>query len=116
VRSVDYATLPQDYDEIGGRVSLSWLFSIEAQPYALAQYMKRSFTSACAPLCSGEQDTERRIGAGLSYRLSRSLTLTAEAGREQRQSNVEGGSYVDRRAMLLLGYSTGPLYSARSRR
>lgn len=116
VRSVDFASVPQDYDEYGGRFSLSWLFSAETQPFASAQYMKRSFASVCEPLCSGEEDIERRLGAGVSYRLSRSLTLAAEAGREQRQSNVQGASYVNRRAMLLLGYSTGPLYSARSRR
>jgi hypothetical protein len=116
VRSVDYATLPQDYAEIGGRLSLSWFVSIEARPYAFAQYMKRSFASVCDPLCFSEQDTGRRIGAGVGYRLSRSLTLTAEVGQEERQSNVPGAAYVDRRGMLLLGYSTGPLYSARPRR
>jgi len=110
VRRVDFASVPQDYDEKGGRFSVSWLFSDEAQPFAFAQYMSRHF------LLSGEQDTERRIGAGVSYRLSRSLTLAAEAGQEERQSNVPLQSYVNRRAMLLLGYSTGPLYSARSRR
>jgi len=109
-RRVDFASVPQDYDEKGGRFSLSWLFSDEAQPFAFAQYMSRHFQ------LSGEQDTERRIGAGVSYRLSRSLTLAAEAGQEERQSNVPLQSYVNRRAMLLLGYSTGPLYSARSRR
>ncbi len=110
VRSVDYATLDQDYHEKGGRFSLSWLVSVEAQPYAFARYIGRTFPS------SGEQDTYRGIGVGLSYRLSRSLTLTAEAGQEERQSNVPGAAYVDQRGMLLLGYSTGPLYAARSRR
>ena len=118
VRSVDFASVPQDYIEKGGRFSLSWLFSAEMQPYAFAQYMARTFSDT---ILQGnqlihEEDIERRLGAGVSYRLSRSLTLAGEAGREQRQSNVEGASYVDRRAMLLLGYSTGPLYSARSRR
>ena len=110
VRSVDYQSLPQDYDEKGGRLSLSWLFSVEAQPYAFAQYMRRTFE------ISREQDTELRTGVGVAYRLSRSLTLTAEVGQEERQSNVPGVAYVDRRGMLLLGYSTGPLYSARPRR
>jgi hypothetical protein len=118
VRSVDFASVPQDYIEKGGRFSLSWLFSAEVQPYAFAQYMARKFSDT---ILQGnelihEEDIERRLGAGASYRLSRSLTLAAEAGREQRESNVIGASYVNRRAMLLLGYSTGPLYSARSRR
>jgi hypothetical protein len=118
VRSVDFASVPQDYIEKGGRFSLSWLFSAEVQPYAFAQYMARKFSDT---ILQGnelihEEDIERRLGAGASYRLSRSLTLAAEVGREQRESNVIGASYVNRRAMLLLGYSTGPLYSARSRR
>ena len=110
VRSVDFASVPQDYNEKGWRLSLSWLFSAEARPYAFAQYMGRRFS------ITGGQDTERRIGAGVSYRLSRSLTVTGEGGQEERQSNTPDASYLDRRAMLLLGYSTGPLYSARSRR
>jgi hypothetical protein len=107
-----------DYDEKGGRFSLSWLFSDDTRPYAFAQYMMRKFSNTIlqAGELIHEEDIERRLGAGVSYRLSRSLTVTGEAGREQRHSNVEGASYVDRRAMLLFGYSTGPLYSARSRR
>ena len=109
VRSVDFASVPQDYNEKGGRLSLSWLFPDDTRPYAFAQYMGRNFKS-------GEQDIERRYGVGLSYRLSRSLILAGEVGQEERQSNVPLQDYVDRRAMLLLGYSTGPLYSPRPRR
>jgi hypothetical protein len=118
LRRVDFATVPQDYDEKGGRLSLSWLISVEAQPYAFAQYMKRKFSNTIlqAGELIHEEDIERRLGAGVIFRLSRSFTLTAEGGQEQRHSNVTGASYVDRRAMLLLGYSTGPLYSARPRR
>ncbi len=111
VRRVDYANIPQDYSEKGGRISTSWLFSVEAQAYAFTQYMKRSFSSF------DEQDADRSRGVGVIYRLGRALTLTLEAGQTERQSTtVPQSTFVDRRAMLLLGYSTGPLYAARSRR
>ena len=110
LRRVDYVSVPQDYDEKGGTFSVSWVFSRETQANAFTRYMRRSFQS------SGELDADRSKGAGVTYRLGRAFTLTAEAGQAERQSNVPGATYVDRRAMLLLGYSTGPLYSARSRR
>lgn len=110
-RRVNYVdpTAP-DYGEHGARFSLSWVVSLEAQPYAFLDYTKRNF-----PL-SGEENIDRSIRVGVSSRLSRSFTVSLEAGQDERQSNVPDASFVNRRATLLLGYSTGPLYSARSRR
>jgi hypothetical protein len=111
VRRVDFQTLnTQDYQERGGRFSLSWFFSAEAQTYAFARYLKRNFPNV------DEQDADREKGLGMTYRMGRSLTLTVEVGEIERQSNVPLTAFVDRRAMLLLGYSTGPVYTPRSRR
>ncbi len=109
VNYVDPLLQQQDYSEKGGRLSVSWFFSIEAQAYAFTQYMRREFSG-------DEQDADRNKGVGITYRLGRTLTLTLEAGQTERQSTVPLSTFVDRRAMLLLGYSTGPLYSPRSRR
>ena len=111
VRRVDFQTVDtQDYQEKGGRLTLSWFFSAEAQAYAFTRYLKRNFPNL------DETDADRDKGLGISYRMGRSLTLTVEVGEVERQSNVPLTAFVDRRAMLLLGYSTGPVYSPRSRR
>lgn len=108
---VDYQTLTQNsYHEKGGRFSLTWLLSLEDQVYAFAQYMRRTFPSL------DEQDADRYNGVGIVHKLGRTLSFTVEAGQTERQSNVPNTAYVDRRVMLVLGYSTGPLYSPRARR
>jgi hypothetical protein len=61
-------------------------------------------------------DRESNFIAGVTYRVSRNVSLTAEGGRIERESSAAGVSFVDSRAMLFLGYSTGPLYTVRSRR
>jgi hypothetical protein len=110
LRRVDYANLPNDYSEKGGRISVSWLFSAEAQAFAYTQYVKRIFSSL------DEQDADRDMALGLIYKLGRTLSLRLEAGRLERQSNLPNTSYVDHRAMMVLGYSTGPLFSPQPRR
>ncbi len=110
LRRVDYANLPQDYAEKGGRFSLSWLFSVQAQAYAFTQYMRRTFPGI------DEQDADRNRGVGVTYKLGRSLSVTLEAGQTERQSTVQSATFVDRRALLVLGYSTGPLFLPRPRR
>jgi hypothetical protein len=58
----------------------------------------------------------------VTYRLNGNVSVTVEGGRNQRESTapstsaVPSTSFVDRRVMLLLGYSSGPLYEVRSRR
>jgi len=110
LRRVDYANLPQDYTEKGGRFSVSWLFSAEAQAFAYTQYVKRVFDGI------DEQDTDRDMQAGVRYKLGRTLSLTLQAGRIERHSNVPQQSFVDNRAQLILGYSTGPLFTPLPRR
>jgi hypothetical protein len=110
LRSVDYQNLEQDYKEKGGRLSVSWLFSVEAQAYVFTQYVKRVFSS------NDERDADRDMAVGLLYSLGRTSSLRLEAGRTERNSNIPGSSFVDRRAMLVLGYSTGTPYSPISRR
>jgi len=97
-----------DYDEKGGKFTLSWFLSVEAQAYALAQYANRTFSS-------GEQDIDRSASVGMIYKLGRSLTLSLDAGQTERQSNVQA-PYVDRHITLVLGYSTGPLFTPRPQR
>jgi hypothetical protein len=114
VRRIDYlidnVTGPQDYQEKGGRVSATLLFSLETQAYAFAQYQKRTFST------SDVQQADRDTGLGASHKVGRNLTLTVEAGQTERRQSTATETAVNRRAMFLLGYSSGALYSARPRR
>jgi len=115
VRRVDYLNATAaglDYDETAGKFSLSWFLSVEAQVYALAQYAKRTFPNVSP---AGEQDIDRSASVGMIYKLGRSLTLSVDAGQTERQSNVQT-PYVDRHITLVLGYSTGPLFTPRPQR
>jgi hypothetical protein len=104
-RRVDYTTLDQDYHETGGRLTLTWMQSGAVRIYANADYVKRTIPSL------DERDTNRTSTLGVTYRLTPSLFVSAEGGRIERESNVPLQSFLDRRVLLLLGYSTGPLYA-----
>ncbi len=104
-RRVDYTTLDQDYHETGGRLTLTWIQSGAVRIYANADYVKRTIPSL------DERDTNRTSTLGVTYRLTPSLFVSAEGGRIERESNVPLQSFLDRRVLLLLGYSTGPLYA-----
>ena len=105
-RRVDYLTLnQQDYHEDGARLTLAWVQSSAVRIYADAYYLKRTFPSL------DERDSGRIGALGVTYRLTPTLLVSAEAGRIERESNIPLQNFVDRRVLLLLGYSTGPLYS-----
>ena len=109
-RRVNFVTLDQDYREGGGRLVLTWNQAGSVRIYGYADYLKRTFPSL------QERDTERGNTLGVTYRLTSSLSISAEGKLIERESNVPLQSFTDRRVMLLLGYSTGPLYVASPRR
>jgi hypothetical protein len=109
-RTVDFDQTPSDQREHGGQVDWNWLYSNEAQVYAYAAYLKRTF------LDIPQEDREKNFTVGVIYRVSRNVSITTEGGRIERESTVPGLSFVDNRAILLLGYTTGPLYTVRTRR
>ena len=110
-RRIDYFnTLDQDYHEAGGSLVLTWIQADVVRIYASANYLKRTFPSL------DERDTERTGVLGTTYRFTRSLSASVEGRFMGRESNISSQSFLDRRVMLLLGYSTGPQYSATSRR
>ena len=111
-RHVDYTTLDQDYHETGGRLTLNWIQSGAVRIYANADYLKRTIHATPAD----ERDTNRAAILGTTYRLTRSLAASLEVILIERESNLSQQSFVDRRVMLLLGYSTGQEYSAIPRR
>jgi len=80
--------------------------------YANADYVKRTIHTTP----SDERDTNRAAILGTTYRLTRSLAASLEVILIERESNLPQQSFVDRRVMLLLDYSTGQQYSAIPRR
>ena len=126
-RRVDFVTLEQNYREVGGNVSLTWTQTDTVRVYAYADYLKRTFPSLARtvpdPILGpnfDERDTYRTAALGVTYRLTPKLSVSAEGRRQERDSklppDVPSHDFVDKRFMLVLGYSTGPLYTASSRR
>jgi hypothetical protein len=109
-RRLDFVDLPQDFHEQGGRFLWTWVYSGAMRFTASTDYTKRTYDSF------DREDKDRSLIAGVAFRLNRNVTITTEGSRIGRQSTVPSISFVDNRVMLLLGYSTGPLYGARSRR
>ena len=109
-RRVDYTTVDQDYHETGGRLTFTWIESGAVRIYVNADYVKRTIPSL------DERDKYRTGTLGVTYRITPSLFVSAEGGRIERESDVPLQSFVDSRVMLLLGYSTGPQYTAAFRR
>ncbi len=119
-RKVNFATLEQDYEEKGGRLYLSWIHSGAIRFSGFFDYSKRDYltlsvdpTTPDAPL---RQDVDRNYLATLEYRLNQSLTVTVVGNLVRRDSTAPGISYVNRRAMLLLGYTFGHTFEIQSRR
>ena len=110
IRTVDFQQSASDQEERGGQLGWYWLYSNETQVYAYAAYFKRTFLDVAL------EDRENNFTVGVTYRVSRNLTITTEGERIERGSSTAGASFVENRAMLLLGYSTGPLYTVKSRR
>lgn len=115
-RNVDFATLDQDYREIGG--SILWGRNSGAMLFnAYVSYLKRTFTTVdpTSPLI-GRQDTDRDYKVRFSYRLNRNVTAAMEGERIVQVSTAFSSSFVDNRVMFLLGYSSGSLYGVQLRR
>ena len=104
-RRIDYLQLPRDYDEQGGGFGLSWLSPGQSRIRAYTTYLRRSFLDV------DRRDTERATGAGVTSRLTPNMNLTIDGARIERASTSSLDNFVDWRVMLLLGYSTGPLYA-----
>ena len=109
IRTFDFEINNQnDQKEQGGQLEWYWRYLNAAQLYVYAGYLKRTF------LDSGLKDREKDFTLGVTYKVSRNVAFTAQGGRIERETG--GTGFVDNRAMLLLGYSTGPLYTVRTRR
>jgi hypothetical protein len=110
-----------DNDERGGRFDWAWRYAGQRQIYAYTSYLKRTFWNVGLKptpptLEPNQHDVERNTTVGATWGLNQNVTVSLEGGRIQRSTSGPLGGSVDWRAMLLLGYSTGPLFTARSRR
>ena len=107
-RRVDYinSNPNSDYRETGLKLTLTWTQADEMRIYSYMDYLKRTFPGP------DERDTERNSALGATYRLTSDVFVTVEGGLIQRDSNIfPPVGFLDRRVMLLLGYSTGPLFA-----
>ena len=109
-RSLDYLQSDQSNREHGGRFECTWLYSDAARIVAYADYLKRTFVDFF------EEDTLRTGSVAVMFRLNRNVFVTVEGARYEQSSTVPLNNFVDRRAMLTFGYSTGSLYTPQPRR
>ena len=109
-RKVDYQTLNLDFKEQGSRIDLLWRYSGFTHLYAMARYLKREFRDFY------QKDVDREAILGLRLNVNQSISISLEGGRTMHESTAPSGDISNSRVMLLLGYSSGPLYTARSRR
>jgi hypothetical protein len=120
-RKVDFATLDEDYDEKGGRLYATWVQSGTTRFTLSGDFSRRTYSTLLAdptnPAGSPTRvDTDRNYIASMDYKLNRNLTLTMVANLLRRDTNAPGLSYVDRRVMVLAGYSFGHQFDVQSRR
>jgi hypothetical protein len=107
-RNVDFQEQNQnDFDEYGGRIEGTWLFTGEARIRAYTDYLKRTFSN------TGQTDTANNSGVAVTYGLTRNVNITVEGARLEQSSTLPGNNFVDRRVVLFLTYSSAPLYSVR---
>jgi hypothetical protein len=97
-RLVDFQTLDQDYNEVGGTFFLRWTLSGATRFDVYGNYSSRNYDTL------DRKDTDRNYGASMEFRVNRNLTLSMVAGQTQRQSTAPGNSYVDQRITLFVGY------------
>jgi len=109
-RRVDFETLDEDYDERGGRITLNWILSGATRFGLYADVSKRDYTSFV------REDLDRNYAASGEIRVNRNISVTLFANLAERDSTVIGQSYVDRKVMLVLGYSSGSQFGIQSRR
>ena len=109
-RNVDYQTLNLDFKEQGGRIDWLWRYSGFTHLYAMARYLKREFQDFY------QKDVDRETILGVRLNVNQNISISLEGGRMTHESTAPPGDISNSRVMLLLGYSTGPLYTARSRR
>jgi len=124
-RSFDYQNQPQDFNERGGRLEGSYLYSGDMRFRAYTEYLRRIFRNSppdprlsigASAVPVNQQDTERTAGVGATFRLTHNLNILVDCARFERTSTASLGNSVNWRATLLIGYSTGPLYTGQPRR
>jgi hypothetical protein len=107
-RSVDFQEQNQnDFDEYGGRIEGTWIFTGEARIRAYTDYLRRTF------LNTDQIDTARRSSVALIYGLTRNVNFAVEGARLDQSSTLPSNNFVDRRVVMYLTYSSAPLYPVR---
>src|SRR5215472_1088121 len=109
-RRVDFQTLDEDYDERGGRFTLNWILSGATRVGLLGDYTKREYQSFF------RQDIDRNTYLTGEFRLNRNMSVTLFGNIARRDSTADGQSYVDKKIMVVLGYSTGSGFAVQTRR
>lgn len=109
-REFDFDNVPEDRIERGGSTELRYGFSGTFGGAVFGRQTHTEFADV------EQSDRETEVGARLSYRATREITVGAETRRTKRSSTVGTAEFEDRRYLISLMYSSGPLFTPASRR
>lgn len=109
-RDFDYETSPLDREEKAARAAITYYHSATLSTTAFATLTETSYQDFA------REDDTHNAGLRFAYRLSRSLTLGLEGRRVSRSSTDTATEFTEKRGLLTLLYSSGPLYTPIMRR
>lgn len=109
-RDIDFEQTTQDREEVGGRTGISYFFSPLTTFTVFGDYLKVEYVQIT------REDRDRASGATFVYRLSPNTSIGVELRRDERSSTTTTAEFVDRRVLLSLAYSSGPLFTPLGRR
>lgn len=109
-REFDFDNVPQDRRERGGSGEMRYGLTPTLSGALFGRKTATHFSSV------EQDDNEHETGLRLGYRASREISVGLEARRTKRTSTVPETEFDDRRYVLSLLYSTGPLFTPAPRR
>jgi hypothetical protein len=104
-RKFDFETTPDDRKETGGTMELAYSYSAETTASLIADYTKTEYLNFV------RSDTDRDFGVRIGYRLSPRVSLGLEGHRTDRASTDPTLDFIDKRVLISVLYSSGPLFT-----
>jgi hypothetical protein len=109
-RKIDFQTLDEDYDERGGRIFVAWIYSGALSFLSYGNYSRRTYVTL------DRVDVDRDTSLIAHYKVNSRLAISFTGNLIWRNSTEPGQSFVDRRAMVVVGYTFGTQFEIQSRR
>jgi hypothetical protein len=109
IRDIDYEIVPQDRQEAGGRMQISYNLSRLLAATLYGSYVDIRYQNIV------REDRESDAGLRFLYRSSSNLSVALEGRKTWHYSTDALQEFIDRRVLLSLLYSTSPLFTTARR-